>query len=107
MSAALQQLIPALRPYANRLLAEAARRGFRVQLTSVRRTTGVQTKLYRDYLAGRSKYPAAPPGHSMHELGRAFDITGTAAQLRSLGSLWESWGGTWGGRFNDPIHFEG
>lgn len=101
------QLIPALRPFANRLLAEASRRGFLVQITSVRRTTGVQAQLYRNYINGRSKYPAAPPGHSAHEQGRAFDIVGTPAQLRALGSLWESWGGTWGGRFKDPIHFEG
>jgi len=26
--------------------------------------------------------------------------------LRAFGELWESWGGTWGGRFGDPIHFE-
>lgn len=26
--------------------------------------------------------------------------------LEPLGRVWESWGGRWGGRFNDPIHFE-
>jgi hypothetical protein len=23
-----------------------------------------------------------------------------------LGQVWQSWGGVWGGAFNDPIHFE-
>jgi hypothetical protein len=26
--------------------------------------------------------------------------------FRDLGQLWQSWGGIWGGAFNDPIHFE-
>lgn len=33
-------------------------------------------------------------------------MVGPADQLRAAGELWESWGGRWGGRFNDPIHFE-
>lgn len=103
MSSSLTQLHPALRQYATALLRLG---GARVKLTSVRRTRGVQAKLYRDYLAGRSKYPAAPPGRSMHELGRAFDVTGPPALLKKLGFIWESWGGRWGGRFGDPIHFE-
>jgi len=67
----------------------------------------MQTKLYRRYLAGLSRYPAAPPGTSKHELGLAFDVWHPDARvLEALGRLWESWGGTWGGRFKDPIHFE-
>lgn len=23
-----------------------------------------------------------------------------------LGLVWEAWGGRWGGRFSDPVHFE-
>jgi hypothetical protein len=26
--------------------------------------------------------------------------------FKELGQLWQSWGGVWGGAFNDPIHFE-
>src|SRR5260370_42368635 len=25
--------------------------------------------------------------------------------FKELGDLWSSWGGVWGGAFNDPIHF--
>ena len=28
------------------------------------------------------------------------------SDLADLGSVWQSWGGIWGGAFNDPIHFE-
>lgn len=89
----------------SRLLLEPAAASARV--TSTVRTRNQQSKLYRRFLAGLSQYPAAPPGHSMHELGRAFDLGGLSSQeLIELGQTWESWGGRWGGRFGDPIHFE-
>jgi len=28
------------------------------------------------------------------------------AALTELGRIWKSWGGVWGGEFDDPIHFE-
>jgi len=84
----------------------ARARGISYTITSVRRSRRSQVRLYRDYRKGRSKYPAAPPGHSMHERGRAFDIDASPNDLATLGAIWESWGGTWGKKFNDPIHFE-
>lgn len=47
----------------------------------------------------------APPGSSLHEKGRAFDMIGTAEELAHLGREWRKMGGVWGGRA-DPIHFE-
>jgi hypothetical protein len=95
--------VPALQPWARALLNATPG----VQLTSTRRSAAQQRALYRRYLAGKSRYPAAPPGHSKHELGLAFDAWHPDERvLAALGKLWESWGGTWGGRFNDPIHFE-
>ncbi len=76
------------------------------QITSVRRTLAQQTRLYDAFLRGESRYPAAPPGSSLHEVGRAWDMVAEPQVLRAFGELWESWGGTWGGRFGDPIHFE-
>ena len=97
-------LVPALRPYASELVRLA---GPTAHVTSVRRSRREQETLYRRYLAGLSRFPAAPPGTSKHERGLAFDIYSDDAQLlRQLGAVWESWGGIWGGRFNDPIHFE-
>jgi len=63
--------------------------------------------LYRRFLAGQSRFPAAPPGRSTHELGLAFDLwINDESQLSDLGQVWEQMGGTWGGHFRDPIHFE-
>lgn len=92
-----------LRPSADALLAlsNVAR------VTSVRRSRRQQARLYRRFLAGQSRFPAAPPGQSLHEQGRAFDIYADDETLRRLGAIWERAGGTWGGRFGDPIHFEG
>lgn len=105
MSRHARGLSPALSYLMARLLLEPAAASARV--TSTVRTYALQAKLYRRYLLGMSPYPAAPPGHSLHEQGRAFDLGGLdATELQQLGATWESWGGRWGGRFGDPIHFE-
>jgi hypothetical protein len=37
----------------------------------------------------------------------AFDYAAPSKQDQNdLGQVWESWGGVWGGRFGDPVHFE-
>lgn len=100
----LNGLQPWLLPWAQWLVSYG--RAYGCQVTSVRRTYAEQTRLYNDYIAGRSRYPAAPPGRSMHEAGRAWDMVGPPQILEWLGRGWESVGGTWGGRFGDPIHFE-
>lgn len=78
--------------------------GMRPKITSTIRSRTTQARLYRLYVTGRSAFPAAPPGTSKHERGLAFDMSAT--NLPALGALWESWGGRWGGRYRDPIHFE-
>ncbi|HTD71866.1 MAG TPA: hypothetical protein VK647_15565 [Gemmatimonadales bacterium] len=77
-----------------------------MQVSSVRRTWREQVTLYNAWLRGESKYPAAPPGRSLHEQGRAFDVVADDKTLARMGGVWESVGGRWGGRFDDPIHFE-
>ncbi len=105
MSARLEELEPWLYPWANYLVRFASAYGAHV--TSVRRSYREQLQLYTDYLSGYSPYPAAPPGQSMHQLGRAFDLAASAKLLAYLGATWERWGGRWGGRDGtDPIHFE-
>jgi LAS superfamily LD-carboxypeptidase LdcB len=101
----LDDLEPWLVPYAKYLVSLG---GAAIQVTSVYRSTAEQTRLYRRYLAGQSKYPAAPPGSSWHEYRRAWDMIGPPDLLEALGRTWQSWGGTWGGAFSheDPIHFQ-
>lgn len=111
MSSGFNGLNAYLVPYATALLSYAQQRGFRPTVTSVYRSRAVQARLYQRYLAGLSPWPAAPPGQSMHEYGWAFDLVvgagGKSAEQTELGRVWESWGGRWGGRFNDDVHFEG
>jgi LAS superfamily LD-carboxypeptidase LdcB len=92
-----------LAPYAEALLSYFPQR----RVTSTYRSYSEQYMLYRRYLLGYSKYPAAPPGRSMHNYGRAFDVDDADPdELALMGATWENWGGRWGGRFGDPIHFE-
>lgn len=105
----LQSVDKRVLPYATALLQAAFQLSSGVHVTSAKRSIADQRRLYAAYVAGRSKYPAAAPGSSKHETGRAFDIGGlSSSQLAQLGALWESWGGRWGGNFRakDEIHFE-
>jgi hypothetical protein len=102
--------------YAQKFIAALAAAGIKVELTSARRDAAVQAKLYADWKAGRSHFPAAPPGRSTHATGQAFDLKLDGIrpkldppypwQYQAAGELWESVGLTWGGRFRDPIHFD-
>ena len=105
MSGSLEDLIPDFVPYARELVADAGQAGLQPRITSVRRTSSEQARLYRRYLAGQSQLPAAPPGHSAHEYGYAFDVVLTPYDaLAELGQVWRDAGGVWGPR--DPVHFE-
>ncbi len=89
------------------LISVGEQAGVRVQITSTLRTGWEQRRLYWRWRAGLSPYPAAVPGTSAHEYGWAVDlITEPKEILAELGSLWESWGGTYGGANRDPVHFE-
>lgn len=93
-------LQPWLRPYAEALMRYAP--GARI--TSVYRSMSDQARLYAN--RANNPYPVAAPGHSYHNYGRAWDVSAPAETLNWLGRVWESWGGTWGGRFHDNIHFQ-
>lgn len=97
-----------VRPYFVALFRAAQRLDPRARVTSTVRSRAEQARLYRRFLAGKSRFPAAPPGRSKHQLGRAIDIVARDEVLRSLGLAWERLGPNfkWGGRFRDPIHFE-
>jgi len=90
------------------LFQVAVANGLHPRITSTDRSYAAQARLYRLYLArGRTGLPAAPPGSSKHEQGRAFDmVISDSRYYEPLARLWESWGGRAGYRFNDPVHFE-
>jgi len=104
---AFSGLQPWLRPYAEDLLTVANQYRLAPRVVSVYRSITTQNRLYKAYLEGRSNIPAAPPGRSLHNYGEAFDLSvPDPDDQRWLGEVWESWGGRWGGRFNDPNHFD-
>lgn len=98
---------PELQRGLNYLKAVARHNGHGLVVTSMRRSRAQQRRLYADYRAGRSRFPAAPPGTSKHEFGLAFDAVVEPREYQGwYGELWERMGGRWGGRFNDEVHFE-
>jgi len=105
ISTTLKGLQPWLRPYAEWLVSAAPYAGAKsVRVTSVRRSRAQQQQLYNNYLAGRSSFPAAPPGRSKHEYGLAFDmVTEPFSALDTLGAWWQQLGGEWSP--TDRIHF--
>jgi hypothetical protein len=105
LSSDLGQLIPEFVPFANDLVLAAGRAGLQPRVTSTRRSSAEQTRLYNRYLAGASRYPAAPPGTSAHEFGYAFDlVTSPLEALPDVGAYWKSMGGVWFP--SDEVHFE-
>lgn len=111
MTGSSRDLEPWLKPYADWMLALGRYYGPTLVFTSTRRSRIDQARLYNRWRKGESRIPAAPPGRSMHEYGRAFDMARPNIDplsdplLNYLGSVWRWLGGTWGGS-RDPVHFE-
>ena len=107
----LRTLDPRLVPAARYLYAVGKYYDPLLVVTSSFRSSSKQEKLYRKWLSGESKIPAAPPGLSLHGYGLAFDLARigmdpfTDPLLNWLGRVWESWGGRYGGQ-HDPVHFQ-
>lgn len=100
-------LDPDLAQGAHELMQVCSQAGLIPTITSTIRTSREQSYLYKRYLSGASGLPAAPPGHSAHEFGWAFDmVVAPSAWQANVGRAWErTWGGKWGGA-KDPVHFE-
>jgi peptidoglycan L-alanyl-D-glutamate endopeptidase CwlK len=69
----LAGLHPVVRARAQLALDFARQQGVTVEVTSARRSISQQAKLYAEYKAGRSQFPANPPGLSGHNYGLAWD----------------------------------
>lgn len=107
MGANLDQLDPDLRQGALELMQACGQAGVVPTITSTVRSARDQDFLWRRYKQGNSPLPAAPPGHSAHEYGWAFDMVVSPASFQAnVGKAWQVvWGGKWGGA-RDPVHFE-
>lgn len=76
-----------------------------------RRSWARQAKLYAACKAGTGSCPAAPPGSSAHQYGRALDINGFSAERdrKTIESVLNQhpdieWGVDW--KQSDPPHFQ-
>lgn len=104
-STSTKDLTPGLQRGLKLLIAAANQLGGTIKVTSTRRSRAQQAALYANYIAGKSQYPALPPGQSMHEKGRAVDIvTNPYDLLYVLGPAWVAAGGGWDK--SDAIHFQ-
>jgi hypothetical protein len=107
----LRTLDPRFRGFAEALLRFAREHDHRFVVTSARRSTADQRRLYQRWLKGQSALPALPPGRSQHERGLAVDMVRLNIDpqddelLAALGQAWREAGGVWGGEV-DPVHFE-
>ena len=100
-----------LAQYGQSLLALGQSIDGSLTLTSGRRTSVDQARLYEAWLQrGRTGLPALPPGSSRHELGLAFDLARPRVDpfeddlLSALGEVWNWLGGHWSAK--DPVHFQ-
>ncbi len=91
--------------------------GLELKFYSGYRSRSHQSELRNDYLAGRSKIYASPPGYSSHELGLAMDtyvwngksFTRNKSMLKKVAAIGKQFGLRWGGNFkvgNEQHHFD-
>lgn len=103
MSRSLFALNPVVRPYFEWLVQVGQHLGLNPRVTSTLRSREDQARLYRDYLAGKSRFPAAPPGSSLHEHGLAVDLVSSDNAL--LGAIWKHYArGFWSE--SDSVHYD-
>lgn len=81
------------------------RTGKTIDVNSGYRSYDLQNTLYNNWKAGKSTYPAAAPGHSLHNFGLAIDINKSQAnELKRMGLLDKY--GLSQPLGNDPIHLQ-
>lgn len=116
-SQSIEDLTPDTQQAVKRFLALAEDNGIHLKVVSTLRTCADQAEIYAQ---GRTKpgpvVSNAPGCRSWHVFGRAVDVlivnSNGSLQMQAdpryevLGDIAEGIGFVWGGRFNDPGHFE-
>ena len=90
VSIQLRGLEPEVRQRAQLTLDWAARFGIRPIVTSGYRSWHKQNELYQRFLAGKSRFPANPPGQSAHNFRLAWDSV-LPAEISELAGAQEWW----------------
>jgi len=68
--------------------SEVAKVGGRLELSDLFRSYDMQLASHNDYVSGRKKAFSPPPGGSLHEAGRAFDLSLSALKT-PLSDFWD------------------
>lgn len=92
----VEDLVPAVRPQFDALLAQASAWGMKPHVRSAGRTCAQQAEQVK------LGYSHADLCRGMHVMGHAIDLDlspNTCATYTKLGQWWESQGGVWGGRW--------
>jgi hypothetical protein len=102
----LAGVAPELASRVRAMASVLAGRGITIRVVSGYRSTAQQAVLYANRASNSN--PVAAPGTSLHERGRAVDLTWSGGTASQVGAVGESFGLRWGGRFSrpDPGHFE-
>lgn len=80
--------------------------GIDTVVTSTKRSSSEQKRLWADFQRGLRRFPVARPGTSLHELGRAVDIVPVnPADLGKLVQIMRQSGFRWAGS-SDRVHFD-
>lgn len=75
-------------------------------ITSTKRSSSEQKRLFEDFQKGLRRFPVARPGTSAHEIGRAVDIVPVnPADLPQLVEIMRATGFRWAGP-SDRVHFD-
>jgi hypothetical protein len=103
----LEGMDPAAAAAASNWLKDVRDHGHSYTVTSTYRSTAEQTKLYDAWIArGKTGLPAAPPGHSNHQSGKAIDVSfDNQSGLSYAASVAPKYGFKWLG-LKDHVHFD-
>jgi len=105
MGTSILDLEPVTRLSLRQAIEESIRLGIQFFITSTVRSFGEQLRLWLRFKAGSSKFPAAPPGKSTHQLGIAVDLVPKdPSALDDVVTLMTRHGFKWAGP-RDRVHF--
>lgn len=105
MGTSILDLEPVTRLSLRQAIEESIRLGIQFFITSTVRSFVEQLKLFLRFKAGQSRFPAAPPGKSTHQLGIAVDLVPKdPSTLDDVVELMFRHGFKWAGP-RDRVHF--
>jgi hypothetical protein len=88
LPARMAQCTPDIYAALFKIAADLAKKGGKLVLSDLFRSYDMQAQSHQDYIAKRKKAFSPPPGGSLHEAGRAFDLDLSALKI-PLADFWK------------------